>query len=151
MKVPVPCRLGETVPEYNMVLAGTGWFKWTYGWEFTEIYNAGGQWDPYHIKSKMNKEYTEYYEIKEHLINGGSLEELGYPLKGTGCMSGLSWRNGKLYADIILSDFFLVHLLVSCNEDGTYDGGDILFPPTPSFETAEKRKRFLLKEYKHLA
>lgn len=73
---------------------------------------------------------------------------VGYPLKGIGYVAGIQFREGRLFADIIVESRYLIHILCECDGDGKYKkNGEIQFPPVPSFETDEKRKAAVLKQF----
>ena len=81
-----------------------------------------------------------------------SFRKHGYPLLGSGLLTGIVWKEGILYADVMITSRYNEHIKIECLKNGQYKkGGHILFPPTPSFETVEKREKYLQKKYRHLA
>ncbi len=154
MKIPLPCNFGEKI-EYEgklLPMCGVSWFAWSYGVEYTYFLETGNNWNPYTFFTSRKKEWREEITLNDKYTLDKSFTEHGYPLTGSGYIHGIHWEKGKLYADVILSSRYSLHLKVECNEDGSYkDRGTILYPSTPSFETEEKRCTFLRKDYYYLA
>ena len=118
------------------------WFRWSRGLEFTYIKNNGK------IVSFLEKDLKsteKRLEIRDESIKDRPFKEIGYPLRGTGFVSGFSFRNGKIYADIIVTSRYFGHIMVEVLSDGQYDNGEILFPP--QVDTDEKKKTWATSSY----
>lgn len=154
MKIPIPYQFGEYGQCDNKLLKFTGvsWFHWSTGYEYTYFFATGNRWTGSTFYTSDGKECTEFLDVDEGLLEDKSFAEHGFPLRGTGYVSGIRETDGKLYTNVILTSHYLTHLDVQCDEHGRYPkNGEIIFPPTPSFETTEKRQKVLLKKYAHLA
>lgn len=153
MEVPIPCAFGEIGKCKNrfLIFNGVQWFKWSTGYEYTYLFETNNPWIQSDFYASDGKEFKTFMSIDERLLEDKPFIEHGYPLVGRGYMSGFDYKNGKLYTDMILTSHYLMHLKVECDEHGRYiENGKIIFPPTPSCETVDKRKKFLLKKYQHL-
>lgn len=144
MRIPLPCKFGETF-EYkgkSLKLLSVSWFKWSYkGLEFT--YTTDKE-----FVTNIDMGQPEHMEISDEMVKSCQIKGLGYPLKGIGYVAGIQFREGRLFADIIVESRYLIHILCECDGDGKYKkNGEIQFPPIPSFETDEKRKAAVLKQF----
>ena len=149
-KVPLPVNLGGKKGEHT--LDGVDWFMWQDGIEFTYFYSNGKRWSTSKIETSGYFESDINIYVEQELVNERRMEEHGYPLTGKGKITGINLIKGRYYAEIILTSAYLMHLKVECDEHGRYiEGGRVLFPPTPSFETIEKREKYLLARYKYLS
>lgn len=154
MKIPIPCNFGNKGVCNNkyLIFSGVTWFKWSTGYDYTYFFHTENKWSQYDFYTSKGEENKNYIDIKETLLEDKSLVEHGYPLTGTGYLSGISYKDGKYYADLIITSHYLSHIKVECDTQGIYqEGGVIIFPPTPSFDTTEKRQKYLLKKYHYLA
>lgn len=149
MKIPIPCELGEKDKDGN-ILTGVMWFHWSSGYEFTFHYKKEGSDQLCNIKTKNYWDSENYLEIDDALLEEHELK-MYFPLRGKGYVCGIDIIDGKYYAEIILTSKCLAHIKVECTSSGHYDGGKVRFPPTPSFDTIEKRERVLIKKYQYLA
>lgn len=147
MRIPLPCKFGETF-EYkgkSLKLHSVSWFDWSYkGLEFTYATDK-------EFVTSTDIDQPEYMEIPDKMVKSCRIKDLGYPLKGTGYVDGIKFREDRLFADIIVESRYFAHILCECDESGKYkDGGKIRFPPTPSFDTDEKRKSAVLSKFCHV-
>ena len=144
MRIPLPCRFGETFGYMgkSLKLLSVSWFEWSYkGLEFT--YTTDKE-----FVTNIDMGQPEHMEISDEMVKSCQIKGLGYPLKGIGYVAGIEFREGRLFADIIVESRYLVHILCECDENGKYKkSGEIQFPPVPSFETDEKRKSAVLKQF----
>ena len=150
MKIPIPCRFGERA-ECNgsglLLFNGVDWFNWNEGMEYTYFFDTGNKWHPVEFYVTMKSQQPHEVEIDDSLLVDTYLKEKGYPLRGTGYVTGLRWQNNKRYIDFILTSHYLTHIKVQCDEKGMYvPGGDIIYPP--SWDTKEKKEKILLKSAK---
>lgn len=144
MRIPLPCKFGETF-EYKgerLKLLSVSWLEWSYkGLEFTYITDR-------EFVTSTDMDQPEYMEIPDEMVKSCQIKDLGYPLKGTSQVAGIKFQEGRLFADIIVESRYLMHILCECDENGKYKkSGEIQFPPTPSFDTNEKRKAAVLKQF----
>lgn len=156
MRVPIPYDFGEygEIPTSKKTLrfCGVSWFKWSTGWEYTYFFKTEDIWNEYTFYVDSGNGYSNFIKIDDQFLLEKSFREHGYPFVGTGYLTGVMWIDGIMYADVIITSAYNAHIKVECLEDGQYKrGGRILFPPTPSFETKEKREKCLQKKYKYLA
>lgn len=144
MRIPLPCRFGETFGYIgkSLKLLSVSWFEWSYkGLEFTYITDK-------EFVTSTGMDQPEYMEVPDEMVKSCQIKDLGYPLKGIGYVAGIEFREGRLFADIIVESRYLIHILCECDENGKYKkNGEIQFPPVPSFETNEKRKSAVLKQF----
>ena len=150
MTVPVPCALGEIgqCRDRFLVFNGVQWFKWSTGYEYTYLFETGNKWVQSDFYTSNGEKFGEFISIDDTLLNDRPFIEHSYPLAGKGYISGINYRKGKLYAELILTSHYMTHLKVECDKFGRYiEGGKVIFPPTPGCETLEKKKGFLLKKY----
>lgn len=151
MQIPTPCKFGEKA-ECNgkqRIFSGVTWFLWSSGWEWTYFFNTDDFWHSVDILSSRALEQPHYYTIDGSYLEDKTIKEHGYPLRGTGKMSGITLRNGLLYADFIMTSNYMTHIKIQCNEKGEYiENGDIIFPP--SWDTEEKRENAKLKQYRFI-
>lgn len=153
MDVPIPCDFGFYSLCKNKFLefCGVSWFKWTSGYEYTYFFTTKNEWIRSEFFTSNGKECRKYLDIDDALLVDKAFVEHGYPLKGSGYLIGIKSIDGELYAELILTSHYLTHLKVECDEHGHFiTNGKIIFPPTPSCETLEKRKSYLMKKYEHL-
>jgi hypothetical protein len=118
------------------------WFNWSHGLEFTYIMKNG------RIDCMMEKDLKstgKQLEIRDDCLKDRPFKEIGYPLKGSGYVSGYSFRNGKTYADVIVTSRYLGHILVEVLPNGQYDDGEVLFPP--QVDTDEKKMTWTTSRY----
>ena len=153
MLIPIPCRLGDSyiTEEGVKLLKHISWFKWSYGMEYTYFYKDEncGKWETSYFESFINPTYELFCEIKDVLLQDDFLKNRGYPLKGRGYAVGYEIIGGELYVELILSDKYLAHIYVQCNDTGEYmENGKIYVPP--SWDTEEKQKSILPAQYKDL-
>ena len=152
-KIPLPCKMGEETEYKNAKykLCGVEWFFWNgRGWEFTyHIANkTDASWNnTLHILSEKDTTVSSYINIKESLLDDKPIKEHGYPLTGSGHLYGFKFIKGKLYAEFIITNRYYEHILCECDETGQYNGGMILFPPTPSYDSEEKRMKAVTASY----
>ena len=156
MRVPIPYDFGEygKIPTSKKTLrfCGVSWYKWSTGWEYTYFFVTENKWGEYDFYVSSGDKYSNFIEIDDRFLLEKSFREHGYPFLGSGFLTGIMWRDSVLYADIMITSAYNAHIKVECLENGQCKrGGQILFPPTPSFETAEKREKYLQKKYKYLA
>lgn len=156
MRVPIPYSFGEygEIPTRKKTLrfCGVSWFKWSTGLEYTYFFKTENKWSEYDFYVSSGNRYSNFIEIDDRFLLEKSFREHGYPFVGSGYLTGVMWIDDTIYADIMITSAYNAHVKVECLGDGQYKrGGRILFPPTPSFETVEKREKFLRKEYKYLA
>lgn len=147
MKVPTPCLLGQKsiCKKKELVFSGFSWFKWSWGIDYTYFFHTGNKWSEYTSYNSNGINYNTFYTIDSSLLEDKPLREHGYPLKGNGYLFGIFLKNYKLYADLILTSKYLTHLKVECTEHGHFlKDGNIIYPPTPMWETEEKRKDILV-------
>lgn len=132
MKIPMP---------FDNVMH-VSWFRWIDGLEFDYLTKDG------HItaiRAKNLWDGEKCLNIDDALVKEGPFCKIGYPLRGTGFVSGFSFRNGKIYADIIVTSRYFGHIMVEVLSDGQYDNGEILFPP--QVDTDEKKKTWATSSY----
>lgn len=149
MKVPIPCEFGEKALCKNRMLpfAGVSWFKWTEGIEYTYFFTTSDSWHMFDFYSTFQNEQKQYIEVPDSLLLDGFIKEKGFPLKGRGYATGISYKDEKFYIDFIITSNYLSHIKIQCNEHCAYvHGGDIIFPP--SWDTEEKKERAILKSIK---
>lgn len=144
MQVPLPCKLGNSIcvdGKENELKAVT-WFYWSWqGWEFTYVIG-----DELATNLGINEPFM--MNVADDIIRSDLLAKLGYPLKGIGRTFGISCRQNKLYADVIVESGYYQHILCECDEQGRYkENGAILFPPCPSYDSEDKRRVAVLKKY----
>lgn len=148
-QVMLPCELGKevTVEGHSLTLTGVNWFYWSSrGYEYTYSFSRNERVEKLLTNTdKRCPKCKPIYQIDESLLKDGPLKEKGYPFKGTGYLFGLNFENGKFYAELILSSKYLIHVQCECDTTGRWNGGGILFPPTPSFDDDEKKNAILLK------
>lgn len=148
MIIPIPCKLGDNfiTKEGLKTLKHVTWFKWSYGTEYTYFYENYRKWETSYFENLMNPTYDYSCEIKDILLKDDFLKDRGYPLKGKGYAVGYNMIDDELYVELILTDKYLAHIYVQCNEIGEYvENGKIYLPP--SWDTEEKQKSILLAQY----
>lgn len=155
MRVPLPCRLGEkyTIDLSVHILTGVSWFKWTQGWEYTYyLYpEFRGQYTNCEMILSDGSSFHEYINVRDDFLEDGVLAAGGYPLRGKGRLFGVYLQNGNLYAEIIVSSSYNIHIKVECDSTGQYlPAGKIIFPSAEIYESIEKRRQFVLKKYQNL-
>lgn len=151
MRVPVPNALGTTAEKNNgsYRLTGVTWFFWSTGTEYTYFYETGKKWSTADIEVVKNPDFSFVHEIDDFLLQDGFLKEKGYPIKGRGYVNGLSVINGKLAADIILTDKYLAHVYAECDETGRYiEDGTVYVPP--NWDAEEKRLSIILSLHRNI-
>ena len=131
MKIPMP---------YNEI-KGVSWFKWSDGLEYTYNTPKGLVC----VKNAPLDGADNVLEVKDEYLADGPFKDKGYPLRGTGYLFGLDFRNGKTYADLIMSSRYMTHVKVEVKPNGDYDGGEIIFPP--SVDTDEQKQRIAASSY----
>lgn len=145
-RIPLPCKLGETI-EYKgktQILTGVSFFNWTnYGWEFTYVFDNGRSI----LEDKDFDILPCFMEINDVLLTKKTFKDVDFPLTGAGKLHGIKYINGKLYAEVIVTSRYLEHLLVECDENGNYNGGVVIFPPTPSYDSIEKQAKAVTAQY----
>lgn len=152
-KIPLPCKMGESTEYKGMeyLLCGVSWFYWSNsGWEFTYNLCKGSNvsWNNIaHILFERDMTISSYINIEETLTEDRPIKEHGFPLTGTGHLYGLRYIKGRLYAEFIITSRFNEHILCECNEDVKYENGLIIFPPTPSYDSEEKRRKAVTSAY----
>ena len=152
MNIPIPCALGDSVITRNglRTLQGVTWFKWFDGMEFTYFYESTSKWNAGDFEVARRPAYDYKCFISDILLKDDSLKDRGYPLKGKGYAYGYKFVDGDLYVELILSDRYLAHVYVQCNECGDYlENGKVLVPPT--WDTEEKQKSILLARYRDIS
>ena len=149
MRVPMPCRFGESADCEGTVLplSGVSWFRWSWGMEYTYYFSTGGKWHGTKFYSTCETEQPFEIDIPDSLLSDRPIREHGYPLKGTGYAYGVHYKDGKTYIDFIMTSNYWAHIKVQCNDDWNYEqNGDIIFPP--SWDTEEKREGAVLKAFR---
>ena len=75
------------------------------------------------------------------------IKEHGYPLKGSGHVIGICYKDYKTYVEFLITSNYFEHIKVQCDSNGIYvHGGDIIFPT--GWDTEEKKDRAILKSFK---
>ena len=146
--IPLPCDFGEMLITNDglRMLVGVSWFTWTDRVTFSYFFSAKDKWSAGSFIDEDNPTYKLQYQIDNTLLLDGFLKDKGYPIKGRGYLSGLSYKNNQIYAELILTDQYFAHIYVQCNNNGAYvPGGDVIVPP--SWDTEEKRNSIILKQY----
>ena len=72
MRIPLPCRFGESALCNGrfLPLVGATWFRWTKGMEYTYFFKLNDKWhDTDFYSSFQNKQYN-YFEIPVATIHG---------------------------------------------------------------------------------
>lgn len=153
MLIPIPCKFGE-IADCNgkqRVFNHVSWFKWSKGFEYTYFFRTNNIWDCSDFYCSFSKEQPEYMEISDSLLLDAPIKDRGHPLKGVGYACGICYENGKLFMEFILTSNFYTHIKVECDKRGNYvSGGDIKFPPTPSWDTEEKREKIIYKSLRYV-
>lgn len=68
-------------------------------------------------------------------------------MTGAGNMVGITWQDGKLFADFLITSRYYEHIRSECDEHGLYNGGVVIFPPTPSYDSIEKQAKAVTAQY----
>jgi hypothetical protein len=148
MKIPLPCKLGETAlcKGKMLTLVSVDWFKWTQGIEYTYFFGTNNFWHNVDFYTTFQNEQPHYFEIPDELMNDGPIIDKGYPLRGSGRAFGIDYLEGRTYIEFIMTSNYFSHIKVQCDDRGMYyPQGDIIFPHTPSFESDENKERFIAK------
>ena len=149
MRVPVPYLLGEYAQKEKKHFVGVSWFPWSSGMEFTYFFRPEGKWKTSDIIVEKEPEYRLGYEIDDALLQDGFLKEKGFPIKGRGYVSGFSYVDGEITADVILKDKYFSHIYIACTENGHYkENGKVYVPP--SWDTEERMYSIILEKYKNI-
>lgn len=146
MKIPIPCKLGEygNCNGKILPLKGVSWFKLSQRLEYVYFFEMGSKWKSADFYMSYQTEQPFFIEIPDALLENDFLKNKDYPLKGTGYADGIYFIGGQLYIDFIVTDNYFAHIRVQCNNKGKYiPGGNMIFPP--SYDTEEKREKFVLK------
>lgn len=150
MRIPLPCRFGESAlcNGRSLPLMGVEWFEWTKGMEYTYFFRLNDKWhDTDFYTSFQNKQY-KFFEIPDSLLKDMLIKEHGYPLKGKGYACGIKYKNSKTYMEFIMSNYYLAHIQVQCDENGMYlPDGEIIFPMSWD---EKKKEKAVLKAYKSI-
>lgn len=149
MDILIPCRFGEKAfcngKEY--FLSGVSWYKWSRGTEYTYFFSVNDKWHSTDFYTTFESDAENYIKIPDSLLEDGFIKEKGFPLKGKGYATGISFKDEKLYIDFIMTSNYLAHIKVQCDSLCRYiPNGDIIFPP--SWDTDEKRDKAILKSAK---
>ena len=98
----------------GVFLEAVFWYPWSTGMEFTYMFSNG----PYVTLKADKAGDLPYISVHDHLTQDGSLAEKGFPLKGKGYIDGFYFRNGKIFADRILTSRYV-------NQPTTYRSGGL--------------------------
>lgn len=150
MIIPLPCKLGENyITEKGIQrLTAVNWFKWSRGMEYTYFFQELNKnvWSTNHFEAFIEPNFDISCEINDSLIQNGFLKGKGFPIKGRGYAYGYKLISDELFVELILTDKYLAHIYVQCNENGDYvEGGRVIVPP--SWDTEEKQKSIILSQY----
>lgn len=146
--IPVPCRFGEpaNIKDKMLPLKGVTWFKWTDGMEFTYYFDNDDKWHNTHFKCIMMPDFKEHYNIRDNLLINDFLKNKGYPVRGRGYAFGIALIEQHFCIEIILTDLYMAHIYLQCNEQGEYiENGNIYVPA--SWDTSDKKESILLSPY----
>lgn len=146
MDIPIPCRFGEKAlcNEKELFLSGVSWFKWSRGTEYTYFFSVNDKWHSTDFYTTFESDAENYIKLPDSLLEDGFIKEKGFPLKGKGYATGISFKDEKLYIEFIMTSNYLAHIKVQCDSSCRYiPNGDIIFPT--SWDTDEKRDKAVLK------
>ena len=141
MEVPIPCAFGEDADCEGRTLPFTGvnWFRWSSGIEYTYIFLINKKWGEYDLCGMDGTECQKTFTISDELLSDGPIRDKKIPLRGRGHISGVKYRNGRTYLDVVITDSYHEHILVECNDHyAPICGGDMIFPPTWDEERANR-------------
>lgn len=151
MKIPLPCEFG-CVADCNgkkLKLEGVSWFQWSRGMEYTYFFSKNDKYHNTDFYTTFQNKQQCFFEIPDTLLQDKPIKEHEYPLKGTGSVMGVYYKDNRTYVDFIIKSNYLEHIRVQCDSKGLYiPGGDIIFPP--SWDTEEKQERAILRSYKFI-
>lgn len=151
MNIPIPCEFGNYEKCYNkqLPLVGVSWFKWSRGMEYTYFFSTSDKWHQTDFYTTFESVQPYKFCISDELLIDDFIKHKGYPLKGRGFATGVYYENEKTYIDFIMTDMYLLHIKVQCDDKGNYvPNGDIIFPT--GWDTEEKKKRSILKSMKFI-
>lgn len=152
-KIPTPWPFGQIIELNKSTYRFTGvtWFYWESQnkWDYTYILISPSKtWCNTKLFSSRDFDYLPYYmEIEESLLENKSIKEHGHPLTGAGHMYGISWKDEKLFAEFIITNRYNEHIFSECDDHGLYNGGIVIFPQTPSYDSVEKQNKAVLASY----
>lgn len=119
------------------------WFQWSNGLEYTYSTPKGLVC----VKEALLQNETKCLILPDHYLTDGPFRDKGIPLRGTGYVDGLVLKKEKTYADIIISSRYFTHVKIELGKDSLYENGEIVFPPVPSMETEEQKRRIATSSY----
>lgn len=151
MNVKVPCKLGSNIVTEKgfKKLTSIFWYRWSDGIEVTYFFANDKKWESSDFICEKEPTYKLGYEIDDDLLVDDFLSDKGYPLKGRGYICGLRMVDKKLFAELILTDKYLAHIYVECDEHGRYVKNGSVYVP-PSWDTLEKQYSIILKKHSNI-
>lgn len=149
VKIPLPCKFGETADceGIQLILKGVSWFQWSRGMEYTYFFSRNSKWNNTDFYTTFQNQQPYFFEIPDSLLRDMPIKEHGYPLKGSGHVIGICYKDYKTYVEFLITSNYFEHIKVQCDSNGIYvPGGDIIFPT--GWDTEEKKDRAILKSFK---
>lgn len=149
MRIPLPCRFGDTAECKGKMLPlyGATWFPWADGMEYIYFFRRDNFWHDVTFYDTRNRNQPYGMEIPDSLLEDKAIKEHGYPIKGRGYAGGIYFQNRRLYMEFLMTSNYFAHIKVECDGGGRYvKGGHIIFPMAWDME---KREGIILKAYRN--